>query len=137
MRTIRDVTSWLRQYRYFHYSSYWGTWSRVIVPYNHPDGVIELNLTPVNPNSDWTWSESVAPIIFRRHGTSLDRGDEWTNVLPDYVPERMREHLDVVLVDRLLNEVWIDLLDIAAVKRGRSGGGGLPFAECAKERIVA
>jgi hypothetical protein len=137
MRTICDVTSWLRQYRYFHYSSYWGTWSRVIVPYNHPDGVIELNITPVNPDWEWSWQEQVMPIIFRWHCTSLDRKDEWTDVLPDYVPERMREHLVPSFVDRLLNETWIDRIDIATTKRGRSGGGGIPFAECGKERSAA
>jgi hypothetical protein len=133
MRTIKDVTGWLRQYRYFHYSSYWGAWSRVIVPYNHPDGVIELNLTPVNPSWERSWQEQIMPTIFRWHCTSLDRKDKLTDVLPDYVPERMGEHLVPSFVDQLLNETWIDLIDIEITKRGRSGGGGIPFAECRKK----
>src|SRR5712664_813068 len=100
MRTIKDVTGWLRQYRYFHYSSYWGTWSRIIVPYNHPDGVVELNLTPVNPTWERSWQEQVMPIVFRHHYTGLDRKDHWTDILPDYVPERMKEHLVDSFVDR-------------------------------------
>lgn len=137
LSTIRDVTAWLRQYRYFHWSSYWGTWSRVIVPYNHPDGVIELNLTPVNSDVKRSWEEQVEPIIFRRHSTSLDRKDAWTTDLPQCWIDRMREELPWSLVDRLLDETWIDLFDIEKVKRGRPGGGGLPFAECCKDQAAA
>jgi hypothetical protein len=119
-------------YRYFTYSAYWGTWSRVILPYTHKDGVIELNLTPVNPDWERSWDEQVRPIIFRRHGTALGLRDKWTDVLPEEVAAIMSERIGPELTIRLLQHDWLKHLDIEKVKRGRDGGGGLPFAECCR-----
>lgn len=114
-----------------HWCSYWGTWSLVLCPYTHPDGVIELNLTPVNRDIPRSWEEQVIPIVFRYHGTSLGRKDQWgRTTLPDVWVKQMHRAIGVELTNRLLTTDWLPLLDIAKVKRGRTGGGGIPFEEC-------
>lgn len=124
----------LKQSNTFHYCSYWGTWSRVLKVYEH--SVIELNLTPIN-GSQREWDEQVKPIEFCAHGTMFDfRSDDIVEELPPQVRERMVEHIGEDLTRRLIETDWLPLLDIKRVSEGRYGGGGLPFAECAKGRAA-
>ncbi len=114
----------------FHFSSYWRTWSRVLTTYVDGNGTLELNLTPVNPHLPTSWVEQVRPIIFRNHRTTLDVDDLLLEKLPDEVQEVMLNHLGVRLTQQLLETDWISLLDMPKVRRGKHGGGGLPFEEC-------
>lgn len=109
----------------FHYSSYWGAWSRVLTPYNR-SSVVELNLTPVN---DW---DDVRQIIFRSHCTSLGDRDDLREALPENVREYIANQVGEDLTQRLLLTDWLPLLDMTKVHRGRIGGGGLPFDQCRK-----
>jgi len=109
----------------FHYSRYWGTWSRVLTPYSDSP-VVELNLTPIN-----SWANEVEPIIFRSHRTSLDQRDQLREELPTEVKFSIIQQIGIDLLTRLVSTDWLPLLDMAKVHRGRHGGGGLPFAECA------
>lgn len=115
----------------FVFCSYWRTWSRVLTPYVKGT-VVELNLTPVNSHYAESWERDVAPIIFRSHGTSLDRADQLTEQLPEKVREFMVANIGEALTERLLVTDWLPLLDRSAVDRGRPGGGGIPLAECMK-----
>jgi hypothetical protein len=116
-----------------HYCSYWGTWSRVICPYTHEHGVIELNLTPVNPGFPHSWAEQIEPIIFRHHGTQLGRRDIWGYIpLPEDWKAFMVEKIGEELTNRLLTEDWLPLLDIPKVKWGQPRGGGISFQDCKK-----
>lgn len=115
----------------FHYSSYWGTWSRVLTPYSG-NWVLELNLTPVNPSYDRSWEETVRPIIFREHLTALNRQDELTESLPNYTRAHMAERIGEELTTRLLTTDWLPLLNRRRVREGKYGGGGLPFVECCR-----
>lgn len=113
-----------------HWSSYWGTYSRVLIGYNSPDGVVEVNLTPVNFDHDFSWTEQIVPILFRYHGTSLGRKDEWGRFpLPEVWQRVMVDRIGEELTHRLLTEDWLSLIDLAKVKRGRVGGGGISFEE--------
>jgi len=109
----------------FHYSRYWGTWSRVLTPYSDSP-VVELNLTPIN-----SWANEVEPIIFRSHRTSLDQRDQLREELPTEVKFSIIQQIGIDPLTRLVSTDWLPLLDMAKVHRGRHGGGGLPFAECA------
>lgn len=65
----------------FHYSSYWGVWSKIL----KVDGseVTELDLTPINPQWQSSWDELAAQHPkFRSHRTCLDRKDKQVAVLP-------------------------------------------------------
>lgn len=110
--------------------SYWGTYSRVLIGFNSPDGVVEVNLTPVNIGDERSWREQIVPIMFRYHGTSLGRKDEWGRFpLPDVARKMMVDRIGEELTHRLLTEDWLSLIDLAKVKRGRVGGGGISFEE--------
>lgn len=115
----------------YHYSGYWGTWSRVLTSYDDPAGVLELNLTPVNPSSRSSWDNDVCPVIFRNHFTAFDpRRDLLLEKLPASTRLEMEISLGDELAAQLLDTDWLSLLDMAAVRRGNRGGGGLPFADC-------
>jgi hypothetical protein len=117
----------------FHYSAYWGTWSRVLTSYVDGNGTLEVNLTPVNPYDQKSWEEFVRPVIFRNHGTSLEMKDKLELSLPNDILEWMLERLDdEILVHRLIATDWMESLDLPIVRLGRYGGGGLPFKECMK-----
>lgn len=120
----------------FVYSSYWGTWSRVMyyecrgtqdlkLNYDIPSCVaVEVNLTAVNPTVGLDW-ERVKAITIRAHGTPYGPKDEVTSYLPDYVLERMREWLDEALIERLLHEDFLPHIDW--VKHRQHCNGGAPF----------
>jgi hypothetical protein len=121
----------------FHYSSYWGNWSRVllrpgdIVPSGSRKGEIshdylELNLTPINGWHPWNHEEiekRVRPIVFRFHGTARDRKDRDEKELPGEVLKGMKENLGDLLVERLINEDFLWYLDLDALYRNMRGGG--------------
>lgn len=72
----------------FEYSSYWGTWSRILAPFDtvfhngHCVGQVEVNVTPTNITSDYSWIRHNT-VIIRAHGTSPSRGDELVEELPE------------------------------------------------------
>lgn len=133
----------------FHYSRYWGTWSRLLL-LNHRDESlpmtwVEVNLTPVNMQHPdiARWKESVAPIVIRTHGTSPERG-EGSTTLPTDIKEAMRAHLGESATDYLLHEdIWNrispelllgELRSTSSVLRTRKQmrGGGVPLIEVMK-----
>lgn len=117
----------------FHYSAYWGKWSRVLTSYVDGNGTLELNLTPINPGTQGAWDEQVVPVMFRNHRTSLDEKDKLQIDLPSEVRETMVERLGEVAVVRLLTTDFILQLDMPTVRMGRYGGGGIRFDWCRKE----
>lgn len=69
--------------RVFHYSSYWGRWSRRLKNYDEGDvkGIVEVNLTPIPACYNSNWEKDVIPVVFRIHGTTNGSSDrnEWGN----------------------------------------------------------
>lgn len=124
--------------RIFHYSSYWGSWSRVLLDHNperivfgdkiRVPEIVELNLTPIRGYSDW--DKHVAPIVFRVHGTARDRADLDERELPPNVLERMKTNLGEKLTQKLLTEDWLAMIDLELCQR--NSNGGCPLAKCAK-----
>lgn len=116
----------------YHFSFYWGTWSRVLlVNYRDtslPQTVVEVNLTPTNPMTSPLWEKEVAPIILRSHGTSWERGEGET-VLPKHVIDMMREKVgDKVTNILLLEDLWSRIDPILLEKH--MIGGGVPLERC-------
>lgn len=107
----------------FIYGSYWGMYSRVL-SMNHPEGVIEVDLTAVNPLSDLGWPK-VARINIRAHRTSRSPRDMLSYALPDYTVERMHERFGVDLTERLLHEDFLPQIDWAKYRKVCNGGAAL------------
>jgi hypothetical protein len=105
----------------FHYSSCWGTWSRVLTDDGPHHSYVEVNLTPVNGN----WQDRVAPVRIRVHGTARDFRDIDTDELPAAVYQRMVDNLGEELTERLLNEDFIPQIDFARYRAVCNGGANL------------
>jgi hypothetical protein len=107
----------------FHFSSYWGTWSRVL----SYDGtwMVEVNLTPIGCAHSSTWASDVAPVRVRQHCTVVDNRDILTNALPDDVRADMIKNLGVELVNRLLCEDILSQINWELYHRHDNGGANL------------
>lgn len=124
MHTVCEICAYHIQGRgMFHYSAYWQTWSRVL---SENDGVIvELNLTPANPQWDRSWKEQVETTWIRRHRTPLGDKDQLVSQLPDEVMEQMRKHLTESLVIWLLRTEFLPLIDWEKFEEHNNGGAPL------------
>lgn len=115
-------------FKRFHYSGYWRTWSRVLGNVDH--SVVEVNLTPI-PCSSRTWENDVAPVIIRKHYTPAGDRDEFTGYLPPDVVEAMIENLGEDKTRSLLEANYMELIDWDKYREaGR--GGGVSLDDCRK-----
>lgn len=106
----------------YYYSSYWGTWSRVLSN-NHPKGpFVEVNLTPIPCCHSSGWENDVAPIRIRFHGTAREEGDKVTDRLPESIYAQMVEKLGAELVNRLLEEDFLSQIDMGLYNKYNNGG---------------
>lgn len=94
----------------FRYSSYWGTWSRVLRWQDKNQTQVEVDLTPVNSCWDFQW-ERTKRINIREHSTSPGKSDKSTDELPLEVLNKMVSMLGGELVHRLLNEDFLSQID--------------------------
>lgn len=114
-------------------SSYWGTWSRVLLrmggQYNYQ---IEVDVTPVNDQFKFSW-EQTKQIRIRKHMTAQAPRDIYTHHLPDNVVELMKEHLSQETVDIILHSDIYNLVDWEKYEDVRTkGGGGVQLLDCIK-----
>lgn len=115
----------------FHYSGYWGTWSRVL----QTDGIwyLEVNLTPVNGRYDNStrdlWQREVAPIVLRRHCTTPRQG-EMKDKLPPMVVTAMIMNVGPDLTRRIITADLLSEINLPLM-HARMRGGGIPLSECA------
>jgi hypothetical protein len=129
---------------YFNWSSYWGTWSRVLhspgkkhdnceLPSSFQDYFIEIDLTPVNgwprEEDDAKYSvhqlDQVRHINIRCHGTSRGKKDKTWGDLPEMVREAMLDNLGYVLTQRLLIEDFLPQIDFSIYHKHCNGGAKL------------
>lgn len=111
----------------FHYSAYWKTWDRVL-SVSHPEGpFVEVNLTPINPETDRAWEDQVAGIKIRAHGTSRAFGDRVVPFLPCEVQNLMREKLGKDLTQVLLTVDFLPMIDWNKYHRRVGGGLNLSY----------
>lgn len=109
----------------FHFSRYWGMWSRRIGTINGM--IVELNLTTMYCSPDSC--EHNKQEIFRVHCTDSEPKDRDVNELPQRVIEQMELHYGKELASRLINHDYlseVSLEDILKAER-KSNGGGVPF----------
>lgn len=110
----------------FHYSKYWGTWSRILQTVDIGYKVYtEVNLTPVNG----AWDE-VRPIIIRVHSTAPKEG-EIRHHLPLQVQELMYRHIGSALTHRLMSDDLLSEMDLDRLKL-LMRGGGVPISDVVK-----
>jgi hypothetical protein len=109
----------------YHYSSYWRSWSRVLL--NNFDGqYVELNLTTGNNiASEWT---RVKAETIRKHCTPRDRNDKVVAVLPDDVRKEIIQAVGPVIAERLFTFDYLPLIDWKAWQRLDNGGAA--FVGC-------
>ncbi len=118
----------------FVYSSYWGTWSRVLwhksdqqlarrlgLP-NHVGEWIELDLTAVNPHSSLDWADRVAKGNVRCHRTARGDRDIITSTLPAETVALMNVWLPEDTVDKLLHVDYLPYLDFEVGRKLCNGG---------------
>lgn len=114
----------------FHYSGYWGSWSRVLST-DHPRGpFVEVNLTPIPGNISSTWDNHVRPIRIRFHGTARDHSgmpmsDKDVAELPKEIEQAMRRNLGDALTDRLLTEDFLSQIDYDLYAKKCNAGANL------------
>ena len=145
---------------YFHYSSYWGTYSRVLhspgrkhanveLPKYETGAYIEVDLTPINgwPHEDQRkmygdklYAEHVQYqlnqvrfVNIRSHGTRRDAKDEILGCLPANVIEQMKNNLDHSLVNFLLTGNILPLIDWNKYRKVCNGGASLK--DCIKDDL--
>lgn len=125
----------------FVYSSYWGTWSRVL--YHESDRAlkqrydlpyspwIELDLTAINPTTINNWSDKVQHANIRCHSTTRGDKDKIVGTLPGHVVQLMRRNLTEDCVQKLLHEDYLPYIDF---EKGRKAcNGGFHFADATKD----
>jgi len=107
----------------FHYSSYWRTWSRVIL---FEEGeMVEVNLTPIPNCHDSTWERDVRPVRVRRHVTEFGEKDLLTGVLPREVEKELRRYCTPEQVSQLLHGRILRVIDWEKYRRVNNGGANL------------
>lgn len=129
---------------YFHWCSYWGSWSRVLhspgtkhdncdLPGYFMESFIEVNLTPVNgwpcDNDKDSYRsyqlDQVRHIIIRCHMTSRGKKDEIWGDLPEITKDALRENIGDELTHRLLAEDFLPQIDFAIYHKHCNGGAKL------------
>lgn len=127
--------------RIFHYCSYWGTWSRILLNERietqgfygvaYSTLIVEINLTPIPACYSSTWEKDVVPIVIREHGTFPDARDKFEKELPSEVIAQMHTFIGQELTQRLLTEDFLAQLDMEKLRKSMRGGG-VPLAEVRK-----
>lgn len=125
----------------FHFSNYWGHWSRTLVSPNiRPELMnngsvgfeyIELNLTAINGERG-DWETEVEPIVFRSHCTIPNYKDKDTEELPADVLDMMKAKLGEELTETLLNDDFLSEIDLNKL-RSKMTGGGVCFEDIKKD----
>lgn len=117
----------------FVFSSYWNTWSRVLVEMDsHGQAhTVEVNLTALG-SSDWIKTES---INIRRHVTSRDRNDKFVGTLPAKAVEYMREHMSDEIVERLLHEDFLPQIDWSLYSKHCNGGAQFDLIKIVQPKV--
>lgn len=125
---ISDNKDW------FVYSSYWGTWSRVLQRMGgafHTQ--IEVDITPINPSIKESWIV-IPKVNLREHRTASRSGDIWTHHLPKEVAEMLEEHVSRSQLNLILHK---DLLPMINVGEFNKHGHSLTLLELVKPEFKA
>lgn len=110
----------------FHYSSYWGIWSRVL--WVDSKGYVDLNLTPIPGCYSSTWDTDVKGEVIRCHGTSRGERDKVVDILPQKVMDEMVRNLGKDLTQRLLTHDYIAQFGLENIRSAKNPhGGGVAF----------
>lgn len=117
----------------FVYSSYWRTWSRVLLrmggKFNYQ---LEVDVTPVNGQYKEAW-EQTKNIRIRRHCTVHGARDVYTHNLPDEVVESMKKHISQEAIDVILHSDLYNLIDWERFGDvHNASGGGVHLLDCIK-----
>lgn len=110
----------------YHYSSYCGTWSRVLGRMDFY--TVEVDLTPVNGDrGDWG---RVKGVWIRAHCTSRDRRDVDDHILPSDVWNWLGDRVGAEARHRLVTEDFLSQIDWRKYDEAKNGG-------CAFDRCKA
>jgi hypothetical protein len=109
----------------FRYSSYWGTWSRVLRRSSGGgDETVEVDLTAVNPHSDLQWPRVLSCNI-RAHRTALASNDIVCRSLPKHAVDLMHSRMDLETFDKLMHHDLLPLIDWEKYHKACNGGAAL------------
>lgn len=110
----------------FIYSGYWKTWNRIL--WKGDSGIVELDLTPVNPTHPKVWERSALQVI-RFHCTSISASDKLTSLLPSSVLKLMEEKYGPDLTNRMLMHDYMSEITPTMISAAcnASNGGGVPL----------
>lgn len=119
---------------WFHFSSYWRTWSRVILrgggTFSHQ---VAIPLTPVNDTAG-EWDEIKRISIIRtdmRYGIP-DKKDIWTHELPEEAYRELSLVVGKAQADFMIHSSLMDLIDWNDFNR-YSDGRKCPYGLCEKK----
>ena len=114
-------------------SSYWGTWSRVLLRMGGNFRYqLEVDVTPVNPQYKHSWLET-RNIRIRKHCTAHGPKDIYTHDLPDIVVDQMKEHVSQEAIDVIIHSDLYNLIDWERFDDvHNSSGGGVHLLDCIK-----
>lgn len=123
-----------------HFSSYWGTYSRILsLPDENELGeYIELNLTPINglarngtqvslserEYQENIWKKEIIPGIIRNHVTCRSERDRDMKDLPDHLRKMMEGYLDENQIEWLLTFDFLGAIHIPFLKTKHNPCGG-------------
>lgn len=108
----------------FHYSAYWGSWSRVLRPQFGTNSTVEVDLTAINPSSDYGWPRVLSCNI-RAHRTARATNDILCLSLPAHTVQLMRSRTDEQTFNRLMHEDLLPLIDWDKYRKVDNGGAAL------------
>jgi hypothetical protein len=126
-----------------HYSGYWRTWSRVLFLEKGGPAVVEVNLTPINPDKLDNWFDRVLSITIRHHYTRIDPERDCLyryvvrnrhSIVYNEVKGVMLRRLPIEVVTKLLFDDLLEQIDWQRYVEAQSNptyrGGGIPLAQC-------
>ena len=116
----------------YRYCAYWGTFDRVLQHYSATKNqMIEFSMTPINISyGDW---DEVATIRIRKHCTSIDKKDEFMNVLPMHIWNLIGEKIGEERRDFMAYHTFDLENDIDWVKYAQLNNGGASYFDVIKK----
>lgn len=114
------------------WSSYWGTWSRVLRHLGRDQTCVEVNLSPVNHDIPENWVK-IGMVWIREHGTTPGKDDKFERRLPETWFKAMAEHVNKDVRHLLLTADILPMIDFD--KYRAVSNGGAPLSKILKEGI--
>lgn len=116
------------------YSSYWGTYSRILCEKYDGWQTVELDLTPINPSWDNSWI-NIPKFSIRFHCTARTDRDTISSRLPKHWFDELGKRVGKDKRHALLTQDIMPLIDYDKYRKAGKGGGVVNLIDCLKGEV--